>query len=72
MAIDYQSRIPNNVELSTDRGLQRALEHWQPAFLDWWKELGPEHYQGHDVYLRTATSVDTKGWATFGYVNMPD
>jgi benzoyl-CoA 2,3-dioxygenase component B len=72
MAIDYQSRIPNNVELSTDRGLQRALEHWQPAFLNWWKELGPEHYQGHEVYLRTATSVDAKGWATFGYVKMPD
>jgi benzoyl-CoA 2,3-dioxygenase component B len=72
MAIDYQSRIPNNVNLSTDRGLQRALEHWQPAFLDWWKELGPEHYQGHEVYLRTATSVDAKGWATFGHVKMPD
>ncbi len=72
MAIDYQSRIPNNVDLSNDRGLQRALEHWQPAFLDWWKELGPEHYQGHDVYLRTATSVDAKGWAQFGHVKMPD
>lgn len=72
MAIDYQSRIPNNVGLSNDRGLQRALEHWQPAFLEWWKELGPEHYQGHDVYLRTATSVDAKGWATFGHVKMPE
>jgi benzoyl-CoA 2,3-dioxygenase component B len=72
MAIDYQSRIPNNVDLSNDRGLQRALEHWQPAFLNWWKELGPEHYQGHEVYLRTATSVDAKGWATFGHVKMPD
>ncbi|NIJ09267.1 benzoyl-CoA 2,3-dioxygenase component B [Sphingomonas vulcanisoli] len=72
MAIDYQSRIPNNVDLSTDRGLQRALEHWQPAFLDWWKELGPDHYQGHEVYLRTATSVDAKGWASFGHVKMPD
>lgn len=72
MAIDYQSRIPNNVDLSTDRGLQRALEHWQPAFLEWWKELGPTTYQNHDVYLRTATSVDAKGWATFGYVKMPD
>ena len=72
MAIDYQSRIPNNVDLSNDRGLQRALEHWQPAFLGWWKELGPERYQGHEVYLRTATSVDAKGWASFGHVKMPD
>jgi benzoyl-CoA 2,3-epoxidase subunit B len=72
MAIDYQSRIPNNVDLSTDRALQRALEHWQPAFLDWWKELGPTKYQGHEIYLRTATSVDAKGWATFGHVKMPE
>jgi benzoyl-CoA 2,3-dioxygenase component B len=72
MAIDYQSRIPNNVNLSNDRGLQRALEHWQPAFLEWWKELGPERYQANEIYLRTATSVDAKGWATFGHVKMPD
>jgi len=72
MAIDYQSRIPNNVDLSNNRGLQRALEHWQPAFLDWWKELGPAMGQENDVYLRTATSVDAKGWATFGHVKMPD
>jgi benzoyl-CoA 2,3-epoxidase subunit B len=72
VAIDYQTKIPNNVDLSNDRALQRALEHWQPAFLDWWKELGPTTYQGHEVYLRTATSVDAKGWATFGHVKMPD
>jgi benzoyl-CoA 2,3-dioxygenase component B len=72
MAIDYQSGIPNNVDLSTDRGLQRALEHWQPAFLNWWRELGPRNHQGHEVYLRTATSVDAKGWATFGHIKMPD
>lgn len=72
MSIDYQARIPNNVELSNDRALQRALEHWQPAFLAWWKELGPTTYQRHEVYLRTATSVDAKGWATFGHVKMPD
>jgi benzoyl-CoA 2,3-dioxygenase component B len=72
MAIDYSTKIPNNVDLSNDRALQRALEHWQPAFIDWWKELGPTDYQGHEVYLRTATSVDAKGWATFGHVKMPD
>ena len=72
MAIDYQDRIPNNVELSSDRRLQRALEHWQPKYLDWWGELGPAGFQAADVYLRTATSVDAKGWATFGHVKMPD
>jgi benzoyl-CoA 2,3-dioxygenase component B len=72
MAIDYQSRIPNNVDLSGNRTLQRALEHWQPRFLDWWKELGPSDFNMADVYLRTATSVDAKGWATYGAVKMPD
>ena len=33
-AIDYSQRIPNNVDLSNDRTLQRALERWQPAFLN--------------------------------------
>jgi benzoyl-CoA 2,3-dioxygenase component B len=72
MAIDYTSRIPNNVDLSDNRTLQRALEHWQPAFLEWWKELGPSDFNGSEVFLRTATSVDAKGWATYGEVKMPD
>ncbi|MCW5731314.1 MAG: benzoyl-CoA 2,3-epoxidase subunit BoxB, partial [Alphaproteobacteria bacterium] len=72
MAIDYIERIPNNVHLSENRRLQRALEEWQPKFIDWWKEMGPEGFQMRDVYLRTAVSVDAKGWAQFGYVKMPD
>ena len=72
MGIDYQERIPNNVNLSDDRRLQRALEAWQPNFLTWWDQLGPTEYQKFDVYLRTAVSVDAKGWANFGYVKMPD
>jgi len=72
MAIDYAERIPNNVELSTNRTLQRALEQWQPAFLNWWKELGPSDFNALDVYLRTAISVDAKGWAHYDYVRMPE
>ncbi|NQV20800.1 MAG: benzoyl-CoA 2,3-epoxidase subunit BoxB, partial [Rhodospirillales bacterium] len=72
MGIDYNERIPNNVNLSDDRKLQRALENWQPKFLDWWKSLGPDGFQTQDVYLRTATSVDAKGWASYGMVKMPD
>ncbi|MCP4804320.1 MAG: benzoyl-CoA 2,3-epoxidase subunit BoxB [Proteobacteria bacterium] len=71
-AIDYESRIPNNVDLGGDRRLQRALEKWQPAFLDWWGDMGPEGFQGNDVYLRTAVSTDPGGWANFGHVKMPD
>ncbi len=72
MSINYAEKIPNNVDLSEDRQLQRALERWQPAYLDWWSEMGPEGYQTQDVYLRTAVSVDPKGWAQFGHVKMPD
>ena len=72
MSINYSDRIPNNVNLSEDRTLQRALEGWQPNFLNWWDEMGPDGSQQHDVYLRTATSVDPAGWAQFGHVKMPD
>jgi benzoyl-CoA 2,3-epoxidase subunit B len=72
MPIDYAERIPNNVELSENRTLQRALEQWQPAFLNWWKDMGPSDFNALDVYLRTAISVDAKGWAHYDYVRMPD
>jgi benzoyl-CoA 2,3-dioxygenase component B len=72
MAIDYSEQIPNNVNLAGNRRLQRALEQWQPHFLNWWRELGPLGFQTAEVYLRTATSVDAEGWATFGYVKMPE
>lgn len=72
MAIDYSEKIPNNVDLSSNKTLQRALEHWQPAFLQWWSEMGPDKSQMMDVYLRTAISVEAKGWAHFDYVKMPD
>jgi benzoyl-CoA 2,3-dioxygenase component B len=72
MNIDYSEKIPNNVDLAGDKVLQRALEHWQPEFLGWWREMGPEGSTNFDVYLRTAVSVDPKGWAQFGYVKMPD
>ena len=71
-SVDYNERIPNNVGLADDRTLQRALEHWQPRFRDWWREMGPEGAAGFDVYLRTAISVEQDGWAHFDYVKMPD
>ena len=67
-----QERIPNNVDLGSDRRLQRALEAWQPSFLKWWKQMGPQGFQEDLVYLRTAVSVEPEGWANFGYVKMPD
>jgi benzoyl-CoA 2,3-epoxidase subunit B len=70
--IDYVDRIPNNVKLSDNRRLQRALEEWQPKFLEWWKDMGPDGFQAKQVYLRTAISVDPQGWAKFDYVMMPE
>ncbi len=66
------SKIPNNVDLSSDKRLQRALEAWQPNYLEWWKSMGPHGFQQDDVYLRTAISVTSEGWAHFDYVKMPD
>jgi benzoyl-CoA 2,3-dioxygenase component B len=72
MTVNYRERIPNNVRLHEDRRLLRALEEWQPRFLQWWNDMGPEGFQARDVYLRTATSVDAQGWAHFDYVRMPE
>ncbi len=72
MSIDYSQKIPNNVDLASDRTLQRALEQWQPNFINWWDDVGPKDSTDHDVYLRTATSVDPAGWAHFDYVKMRD
>ncbi|APR81225.1 Benzoyl-CoA oxygenase component B [Minicystis rosea] len=71
-SIVNSERIPNNVDLGSDKKLQRALEAWQPRFIEWWKEMGPEGFQEDQVYLRTAVSVDHEGWAHFDYVKMPD
>jgi benzoyl-CoA 2,3-dioxygenase component B len=67
--VDYTERIPNNVGLATDRRLQRALESWQPRFLDWWAALGPS-LPTRDVYLRTAVAIGRDGWASWGRVPM--
>jgi len=69
---DYSELIPNNVDLGSDRRLQRALESWHPKFMDWWRVRGPEYFQESNVYLRTAISVDKKGWAHFDSLKMPD
>ncbi|HKB07722.1 MAG TPA: benzoyl-CoA 2,3-epoxidase subunit BoxB [Candidatus Polarisedimenticolia bacterium] len=70
--MQLHEKIPNNVDLSDDKKLLRALEHWQPSFLEWWQSMGPESFQSNEVYLRTAISVDSAGWAHFDYVRMPE
>ena len=68
MSIDYLERIPNNVDLASNRTLQRALwNNGSRSFLNWWRELGPSHFNvrrrlsAHRRYPST-----NKGWASFG------
>ena len=70
--VNYDTRIPNNVGLSGDRKVLKALEKWHPGYIDWWNRLIPRNFQESMVYLRTAVSVDPKGWARFDYVKMPE
>ena len=63
MAIDYSQRIPNNVDLSNDRRLQRALENWQPRFLS-----KPKHVDGLKDEMGEpidAEAADELGLVTF-------
>ena len=71
-AVSLNELIPNNVDLASDRKLQKALESWQPSFLQWWMDMGPEGFQQDRIYLRTAVDVGAGGWAHFDYVKMPD
>jgi benzoyl-CoA 2,3-dioxygenase component B len=70
--MQLHEKIPNNVDLHNNKRLLRALEKWQPNYLRWWNEAGPADFQADQIYLRTAISVDSKGWANFDYVKMPD
>ena len=57
MNVEYDTLIPNNVGLSSDRRVLKALEKWHPGYITWWKDLIPEQFQASSVYLRTAVSV---------------
>ncbi|HTE86023.1 MAG TPA: benzoyl-CoA 2,3-epoxidase subunit BoxB [Dehalococcoidia bacterium] len=70
--VDYSTKIPNNVGLASDRRVLKALESWHPGYLNWWRDMGPAGFQESLVYLRTAVTVDPKGWAKFAFVRMPD
>ncbi|OED38505.1 benzoyl-CoA oxygenase subunit B [Chromatiales bacterium (ex Bugula neritina AB1)] len=70
--VSYDTMIPNNVNLSSDRRVLKALEKWHPGYINWWNDLIPKKFQDSLVYLRTAVSVDAKGWAKFDYVKMPE
>jgi len=70
--VNYDDLIPNNINLSEDRRLKKALEAWHPGYIDWWKTAGPDGFHESEVYLRTAVGVDPQGWAIFDHVKMPE
>ncbi|MVO16478.1 benzoyl-CoA 2,3-epoxidase subunit BoxB [Parasedimentitalea huanghaiensis] len=70
--VSYDTQIPNNVGLSSDKKVLKALEKWHPGYINWWNDLIPQQFQQSMIYLRTAVSVDPKGWAKFDYVKMPE
>ena len=56
--VDFNEKIPNNVNLADDRRLLRALESWQPAYLDWWRELGPiDSAETDSIYVTDADEI---------------
>jgi len=52
--VNYDTRIPNNVDLSSDKRVLKALEKWHPGYIKWWSNLIPQKFQDSLVYLRTA------------------
>ena len=71
-SVDLSARIPNNVGLADDAKVRRALERWQPRYLEWWNDMGPRDFATSEIWLRTAIDVGAKGWSNFGYVRMPE
>ncbi len=73
MNVDYSTQIPNNVGLTEDaRVLQGAGDLASRLPRAGGRRHGAGRLQESLVYLRTAVSVDPKGWAKFDYVRMPE
>ena len=49
MNVSYDTKIPNNVNLSSDRRVLKALEKWHPGYIDWWTKLIPQQFQDAKV-----------------------
>ncbi len=71
-SVDLNAKIPNNVGLSDDPKLRRALEKWLPEYLEWWNDMGPSDFYDKPVFLRTAVDVTADGWAHYDYVKLPE
>ena len=60
---DLPERIPNNVDLSSNKRLHR-LERWL-KIIQWWRDIGPRELQDyHQVYVH-GDQRGSRGWAHF-------
>lgn len=71
-SLDLSGEIPNNIGLSGKPRLAETLARFRQDFLGWWREAGPEGFDFAQVYLRTPTGIDSRGWASYGYVRLPE
>ncbi|GIT09600.1 MAG: hypothetical protein CM1200mP30_32300 [Pseudomonadota bacterium] len=65
MTINYNEKIPNNVDLSGDKDFSELWKTGSLNFLTGGKNLAPGQNSELNVYLRTAISVGKKGMGPF-------
>ena len=51
--VEYDTIIPNNVGLASDKKVLKALERWHPGYINWWQDLGPVGFQKSLVYPKS-------------------
>ena len=69
--VDLEAKIPNNVNLKENKRLMRALEKWQPGFLDWWGDMGPTDFNADQtpfardrirMVVRSVIVISPRSW----------
>ena len=63
--VSYDTQIPNNVGLSSDKKVLKALEKWHPGYINWWNDLIPQQFHVVNVPCTTlsvwCTPMHTEG-----------
>ena len=64
---------PEQRQPSDDKRLQRALEHWQPKYLEWWRDMGPGGLPGqHESTCAPRSAWTPTAGRTSTTSKMPD
>ena len=59
--VSYDTQIPNNVGLSSDKRVLKALEKWHPGYISWWNDLIPDNFSRR---WRNGTPATSAGGTT--------